>query len=138
VSREGPPVVVDANIVFSALLRRENRFLTALEEGGRFVVSETILAEVFRHKEKIVAASHLSPDEVGEAYHAILTLLEIRKESSIPIACWQQAAALCRGVDLDDTPPVALTLAMDGLLWTGDKALKAGLTAKGFDRFFAL
>lgn len=137
-SRERPPVAVDANIVFSALLRRGNKFLTALEEGGRFVVTETILAEIFRHKEKIVVASHLNRDEVAEAYHAILTLLEIRKESSIPLACWQQATELCRGVDLDDTPSVALTLAMDGLLWTGDKALKAGLLAKGFDRFFTL
>jgi predicted nucleic acid-binding protein len=43
---------------------------------------------------------------------------------------------LCHGVDPDDAPPVALTLALDGLLWTGDKALQAGLRAKGFDRFF--
>lgn len=33
-------------------------------------------------------------------------------------------------------PRVALTLALDGLLWTGDKVLKAGLTERGFDRFF--
>lgn len=131
-----PVVVVDANIIFSALLRRGNKFLAVLREGGRFVVSETILAEIFRHKEKIVAASHLDRDEVAEAYHAILTLLEIRKESSIPLACAEQAVELCRGVDPDDAMPVALTLAVDGLLWTGDKALKAGLMSKGFDRFF--
>ncbi len=133
---EAGPVVVDANIIFSALLRRENRFLATIKAGGRFVVSETILAEIFRHKEKIVAASHLDRDEVVEAYHAILTLLEVRHESSIPLVCAEQAVELCRDVDPDDAAPVALTIALDGLLWTGDKALKAGLMAKGFDRFF--
>jgi predicted nucleic acid-binding protein len=136
VNAETAAIVVDANIIFSALLRRGNKFLAVLEEGGRFVVSETILVEVFRHKEKIVAASRLDRDDITQAFHAVLTLLEIRKESSIPIACVHQAVELCRGVDPDDAAPVALTLAVDGLLWTGDKALKAGLRAKGFDRFF--
>lgn len=62
------PVVVDANIIFSALLRRGNKFFATLKAGGRFVVSETILAEIFRHKEKIVAASHLDRDEIVDAY----------------------------------------------------------------------
>ncbi|HYR06206.1 MAG TPA: PIN domain-containing protein, partial [Longimicrobium sp.] len=112
------------------------RFYTVLQEGGRFVVSETILTEIFRHKEKMIAAARVEADEMAEAYHALLTLLEIRKESSIPRECWEQAVELCRGVDPDDAPPVALTLAVDGLLWTGDKALQAGLRAKGFNRFF--
>ncbi|MEI7935826.1 MAG: PIN domain-containing protein [Verrucomicrobiota bacterium] len=33
-------------------------------------------------------------------------------------------------------PFIALTLHLDGRLWTGDDKLKAGLRAKGFDRFF--
>lgn len=131
------PVVVDANILFSALLRPGNKFIAALTTGRRFYVSETTLAEIFRHKEKIVSTTHLNQDELAKAYHAILVMVEIFREGLIPDTCWKQAADLCRGVDLNDTPPVALTLALDGLLWTGDKALKAGLMAKGFDRFFS-
>ncbi|MFL5541612.1 MAG: PIN domain-containing protein [Longimicrobiaceae bacterium] len=43
---------------------------------------------------------------------------------------------LCRGVDPGDEPFVALTLALDGRLWTGDQKLRRGLVARGFDRFF--
>ena len=43
---------------------------------------------------------------------------------------------MCHDVDQSDTPHVALTLELDGLLWTGDKALKEELKRKGFDRFF--
>lgn len=47
-----------------------------------------------------------------------------------------EAHRLCHGVDLKDTPYVALTLHFDALLWTEDEELKTGLRAKGFDRFY--
>ena len=34
-----------------------------------------------------------------------------------------------------DTPFIALTLHLDGRLWTEDAELEIGLRAKGFDRF---
>lgn len=136
-SEEEIPVVVDANILFSALLRPGHQFRDVLASERRFYVSETLLAEIFRHKEKIVSATRLDQDELAAAYHDILSILELYRERLIPADCWEQARVLCCGVDPEDTPPVALTLALDGLLWTGDKALKAGLMAKGFDRFFS-
>ncbi|WP_322744651.1 PIN domain-containing protein [Cuspidothrix issatschenkoi] len=42
----------------------------------------------------------------------------------------------CKDIDESDTPHVALTLQLEGLLWTGDKKLKEGLIIKGFDKFF--
>lgn len=131
-------VVVDTNILFSALLRPGNRFLLALAGEHQFYVSESALAELFNHKEKVLAASSLDSDELARAYHALLVVLELYKERLIPAACWTEAYELCRGVDEKDTPHVALTLALDGLLWTGDKVLKAGLLERGFDRFFSL
>lgn len=65
VKPEEVPVVVDANILFSALLRPGNRFISTLTSGGHFYVSETVLAEIFRHKEKIVSTTHLNQDELA-------------------------------------------------------------------------
>jgi len=45
-------------------------------------------------------------------------------------------APLCHGVDLKDTPYIALTLHLNALLWTEDEELKTGLRAKRFDRFY--
>ena len=47
-----------------------------------------------------------------------------------------QARRLCEGVDLKDTPFVALALHLDARLWTDDEELKVGLRARGFDQFF--
>lgn len=130
------PIVFDTNILFSALLRPDNKFMAVLAGARRCFVSESILAEIFRHKEKLLVHSRLSQDELTAAYYGLLVAVEFYKEARIPSELWDDAHRLCREVDPKDTPPVALTLAMDGLLWTGDKALKAGLMAKGFDRFF--
>jgi len=47
-----------------------------------------------------------------------------------------QAYRLCKATDEKDTPYVALTLHLDGRLWTGDEQLKTALRVQGFDRFF--
>ena len=43
---------------------------------------------------------------------------------------------LCKDVDEKDIPFVAITIELGGLLWTGDKKLRKGLEAKGFNSFF--
>lgn len=58
------------------------------------------------------------------------------EEGSVPVGTWMEARRLCRDVDPKDMPFVALTLHLDGRLWTADDELKSGLRLKGFDRFF--
>ena len=43
---------------------------------------------------------------------------------------------MCRDVDENDVAYVALTLELDGKLWTRDQELINGLLSKGFDRFY--
>jgi predicted nucleic acid-binding protein len=45
-------------------------------------------------------------------------------------------ASIVVDTNMQVAPFIALTLHLDGRLWTGDEELKAGLRAKGFDRFF--
>ncbi len=131
------PVVVDTNIIFSALLREQSQFLQLLLDGKHdFFVCELILMELFKHKEKIIRLSQLSENEVIKLYYLLLKRLHVYKEELITAENWRQAYRLCESVDGDDTPHVALTLELEGLLWTGDSKLKAGLQRQGFKRFF--
>lgn len=53
-------VIVDTNILFSALVSSESAFgKTLLEPGYRFFVGERALVELFKNKERIVKASRL-------------------------------------------------------------------------------
>ena len=92
--------------------------------------------EIFKHKEKIIKASELSEDEVVRLYYKLIKRLLIVKEDVISRSNWIKAYELCKDIDESDTLAVALTLQVDGLLWTGDKRLKRGLGEKGFKMFY--
>ena len=131
------PVVIDTNILFSALLSRRSRFATALFSSKRdFYINELVLAELFRHKEKVVRLSKLRDDEIIQLYYRVLWRLTLFKEDLVTTENRRHAFDLCRGVDETDAPHVAITLELQGLLWTGDQTLRRGLQAKGFTRFF--
>jgi len=109
-----------------------------LTASQKFYICELLIVEIFKHKEKIVEYSELSEQEITKFYYLLLSKVHIFKEELISIGNWRAAHDLCKDIDEADTPFVALTLELDGLLWTGDKILKAGLQQKGFDKFFTL
>jgi predicted nucleic acid-binding protein len=133
-------IVVDSNILFSLLLRGETtlrkRFLAG--SAQMFHCPRFAFVELFQHKERIAQATELSEADLLDCLSELLARVHFVEEGAIPIGTWMQARRLCRDVDSKDTPFIALTLHLDGRLWTGDDALKAGLRAKGFDRFFEL
>jgi predicted nucleic acid-binding protein len=131
------PVVVDTNILFSALLSGGSRFTEVLlTSDRRFLINELVLMELFKHKERIVQLSALSDDGVVLLFYELLRELELFKEELVAPAARSRAFSLCQDVDVTDAPHVAITLEIEGLLWTGDEKLKEGLRAKGFNRFF--
>ena len=69
-------------------------------------------------------------------YQILLKRITLYKEDLIALDHRAVAYALCKDIDESDTPHVALTLELEGLLWTGDKKLKEGLRRKGFNQFF--
>ncbi len=131
------PVVIDTNILFSALLSKKSGFVqTILGSGQTFYICESVIVELFKHKEKLVVLSRLSEEEVIRLFYTILRHVTISKEALIDRSFRQKAYELCANIDEADSPHVALTLKLDGLLWTGDKKLKTGLQNKGFTSFF--
>ena len=130
-------VVVDTNILFSALASAESSFAkTMLRSENEFFVCETTLVEIFDRKEKLIKASRLPSDDVTRLYRILVKRVQIYREDLISPENWKAAYELCRDVDETDTPHVALALELGALLWTGDKRLKDGLQKKGFKNFF--
>jgi predicted nucleic acid-binding protein len=131
-------VAVDSNVVFSFLLRRaavqRRRFLA--DTAHRFYCPRFILVELFKHKERIARATDLNEDELLDCLSEVLARIHFVEEGGIPLGTWMEARRLCHDVDAKDAPFIALTLHLEGRLWTNDAELKAGLRAKGFDRFF--
>lgn len=131
-------VVVDANLAFKALTvgRGDLRDRLNPSENILFFSPRFLFVELFKHKERLNRAARVTEGELLEALHTLMTRLEFVTEDNITIGTWMEAHRLCHDVDEKDTPYVALTLHLDGRLWTEDEELKRGLRAKRFDHFY--
>jgi predicted nucleic acid-binding protein len=131
-------VIVDANIAFKCLLAGSGDLRARIgpRDHPQFFSPRFLFVELFKHKERLARAAELSETELLEALYALVSRLEFVNEANIPVGTWVEAYRLCKSVDERDTAYVALTLHMDGRLWTGDEHLKTGLRARGFERFF--
>ena len=131
-------LVVDTSVFISLLIRRESAMRRRLRDDPavRFYCPRFFLVELFKHKERIAAASELSGDELLDCLHALLARIRFIEEGGIPVGTWMEARRLCRDVDMKDAAFIALTLHLDARLWTADEELKTGLRAKGSVQFF--
>lgn len=130
-------VVIDTNIVFSALLKEDSRFSEIiLYSQYEFYAAELLFVELFRHKERIVRALRMPEPEVVRVLHTLMQRIRIFREQQITREHKQEALRLCHDVDPTDAPHVARALALDAPLWTSDAKLRRGLEANGFTNFF--
>jgi predicted nucleic acid-binding protein len=131
-------VVVDTNILFSALLRDDSWFSEILLSSRyEFYIAEFVFVELFKHKERILRASRLSEDELLNQLEILLSAVNVYKEALVPKELKREAHRLCADVDPRDAPHVARALALGAPLWTGDQKLRRGLEARGFSNFFS-
>jgi len=128
-------VVVDSNIVFSAMLNPESSagdIILNSQDTFSFYACEYLREEINNHKDKIIKLTGYDEREYGEVAFLIYKQVDFFSESTIPFEFWQKAADLVRDIDMDDITFVALSLFLDIKLWTGDKILIGGLIKKGF------
>jgi len=132
-------VVVDSNVIFRALQYKHTASREILLNAEHYFYSPNFLfVEIFKHKERIVKSSKAGEDLVIELLEKLFHNISFINEEFISTANMIHAYRLCSGIDEKDTIFVALTLELDGWLWTFDEALKNGLRSKGFDRFIDL
>lgn len=131
-------VIVDTNILFSALLGKSKHLREAIlsDKEIAFYSCKFIFVELFKYKDKIREKSSLDEDEILELLHSLLSKIKIFNEETVTNESLQKAYDLCKDIDEKDTPFVAITIELSGLLWTKDSKLKDGLISKGFDSFF--
>ena len=111
------PVIIDTNIIFSALLSNQSSFTQIiLNSEYSFYICESVIIELFKHKEKIISLSKLSEEEIIRLYSILLRRVIISKEKLIEPSIRQKAYHLCLDIDEADSPIVALTIKLKGLL----------------------
>lgn len=130
-------IVVDSNIVFSAILNSEGKIGNLLINGSKyfeFFTVNLLKAEILEHKKKIIKASGLTEGQFERIHQIITERITFVDEIFLSDTDIEKAIELVSEVDEEDALFVALTNNLKSKLWTGDKKLINGLRKRGFNR----
>lgn len=130
-------IVVDTNIIFASL-RSKDSYLREklLDSQVQYYSPNFVIAEIFKHKERLLSKAKASEEEIYEFLNKILQVVHFVNENFISFENAIYAYKLCKDIDEKDSPFVALTIELNGELWTRDLELINGLTSKGFSDFY--
>lgn len=129
-----PIIVVDANILMSALITQQGKVASVLLEASehyRLISCHFLYVELFKHKDKLVRLSGLAEPDFLDYLLGVLNRIEFQSESLLPGDVLEKARLLVDDIDPRDVYYVGLTLHLQGRLWTGDRKLAEGLQKKG-------
>lgn len=131
-------IVVDSNIVFSALLNTQSKIGNLLINGKNkfdFYSIDYLKEEINSHKSKILDIAKYSQGKYEELYSLITSKIIFINQILLPDSVIDEAFSLTKNIDENDTLFLALSLYLNTPLWTGDKKLITGLRIKGFNNF---
>ena len=133
-------IIVDTNIVFSALLNSNSligKILLDSRDVFHFYSCKYLQKEIHRHTDKILQHSGLNNDDLSELIALVESRIFFLEEELLPVTVITEAKELVKDVDFDDFAFVAIANHLNALLWTGDKKLISGLRQKGYRRIIS-
>lgn len=117
-------IVIDSNVLFSALIRDSTTRKLILEYEGQFLFPSIIFEEMEKHKEELMKKSGQDKHEFEQLLELILNKVIVVPIEMI-ISHKELAKKIVEKIDINDAPFIACVLAYkDSLLWSEDKALK--------------
>jgi predicted nucleic acid-binding protein len=126
-------LVVDTNIVFSAIISDKGKITELLLHKPvniQFFAPSFLLLELHTHKEKLLSLTSYTETDLEQIISFVTKNISFVSTDIITAENWDIAYLLTKDIDEKDVPFVALSIQIDGLLWTGDKKLINGLNYK--------
>jgi len=123
-------LVVDTNIVFSAVLNSNSRIARILIAGKRhfeFHSCAFLHVELRKHRPKLKVLTGLSTADMDEVIAKVTASIRFVDEEILSSWLVRDTERVLVASDLKDVPFVALSRKLRARLWTGDKALVRGL-----------
>lgn len=93
-------IVVDTNIVFSAILNTESNIgdlLMNSDEVFTFYSAQHLRKEIENHKDILLKVSKLNEQQIEESKYQIFNKIHFLTEEQIPFKIWHQSASSSLG-----------------------------------------
>lgn len=117
-------IVIDSNILFSALIKDSTTRRIILEYEDTFLFPSIIFEELEKYKYVLLNKSGMSKKEFEELFYLIMNKVLIISEESLN-KYKEEAFNIIKDIDVNDVLFVACTLAYsNAILWSNDKRLK--------------
>ncbi len=128
-------IIVDANIIFSAILNTDGKIGDILLNSHNvfeFIAPRFLKEEIRKHHKKIIDITGYSNSELLEIEDKVYKPISFLSEVHVPLSIRKSANHLVKDIDQKDVLYIAFVKYFRCKLWSGDKALKKGLIKKGF------
>lgn len=128
-------VVVDTNIVFSAILNSDSKIGDLLLNSDKYIdfySVEYLRYEHINHYDKLAMISKQTIDKIASTEYYVTKEITFITEGQVKESIWRSSFNLVKDVDLDDIAFVALAKHLRCKISTGDGILIRGLKKKGF------
>jgi predicted nucleic acid-binding protein len=131
-------IIVDANIVFSAILNTNGKIGSLLIKPPKnlsFIAPNFLRVEIKKHYLKLSKISGLTLEQIQEAEFQIYKNINFISEEQIKTETWLIAEKLVANIDPKDIQYIAFAKQFKCKIWSGDKMLIKGLEKKQFTNF---
>lgn len=128
-------VVADSNVIFSALISGKHKYLEIFDVLDVYV-PDFIFVELANYEFRIRQRAELE-GALKAFTQELFSFITVIPNLAIESQSFMQAHSLCRDVDPEDIPFVALSLDLGVPLWTNDKPLSEGLRARGYQQLIS-
>jgi predicted nucleic acid-binding protein len=128
-------IVVDTNIVFSAILNSTStigKILLRSHKHLQFYSCNYLRTEIKKHRAKLLKLTKLSEADLTELEEIVTQRITFIDERLISQKLIESTSEKLQDIDENDTVFVALTDLLKAKLWTGDKQLYNGLKSKNY------
>lgn len=116
-------IVVDSNIVFSAILNTQSKIGQLLINGSKYFDFYTVgllKDEIIEHKDKILRSTKFTPTQFSDTFQLIINRIIFLDDILLTDKDLNKAIDLVTGIDENDALFVALNNHLLANLWTGD------------------
>jgi predicted nucleic acid-binding protein len=118
------PIVLDTNILVSALLKDSVTRKLIIEHESRFLFPEVIFEEIREHKQELLRKSGMDEEDFNTLLEMLMDKMTVVSSKELK-PFYADAYELVKDIDPDDALFFACVLAHPGsALWSNDKMLK--------------
>ena len=117
-------IIIDSNVLFSALIRDAKTRSIILEYDDFFMFPSYIFEEMHEHIDELHEKTKLSKENFKKLLHLIQKKVVIVPNDVLELYK-DEAVEIIKDIDLDDAPFIACALAYpNSAIWSDDKKLK--------------